>query len=815
MILTTTQPVFAACTLVPGPGDDQFICDSGSSGPLSDTQGNNRLEFPAGGSGQINGDVTFGAGNDTILMNSGTITGAVDQGDGADRFIISDGTVTGNVQQGLGMDHFEMSGGTIQSLNQGTGTDTFVMSSGHIIDYFDDGDRARMTGGRIGRVNMRLEDNVFDMSGGTIDRNLVAGFGNDTIILSGGTIGGNISVSGGTDSVTVTGGSVGGNVLLSTDEDTFTWDGGGIVYGEIDLGSDNDTATLKNLTNANIGATAKLTGGAGIDSLALDNVSMANPARLEAWETINAANDTEITFDSNLVLGGADSGTGTLTVDSTSTLFGGGANATITAFTAGQLVNVTNEGSIDLTNGPASAADSFRIAGNYTGQGGTVFLNTVLGDDSSASDKLIFDGGTVSGTTGMSIVNLGGSGAATTADGIMVIEALNNANTGSGTFALNNSVAAGAFEYYLFKGGLSDGSSDNWYLRSTVVNQPAAPEPAPSPLLTPPNAGATRVQGDIVSLYRVEVPTYSVIVPAGRQAALATLGTFHERRGEQRIVDSGENFSAAWGRVFGQSTEQSWGGTVDPSMDGTLFGIQAGLDMLRSETENGHRNIAGLFFGYAAWDADIKGQAIGWNNVRAGELNLNATSIGAYWTHIGPTGWYLDGVLMGTWFGGDSTSKRGVGIDAGGTGITASIEGGYPIQLSNSWVLEPQAQLIWQHLSLDDENDAFSSVSFETDDAVTGRLGLRLQGKYDTSSGVFQPYLKANIWHGFSGTDSVLFGTDPIHTDFGSTSIELGGGVTHDFSQSFSAFATADYTFDIDGENIETLEGNVGLRFKW
>ena len=137
-----------------------------------------------------------------------------------------------------------MTGGVIQSLSQGDNLDTFSMSNGRIIDFFEDGDHAVMTGGRIGRVNMKLDDNFFDMSGGMIDRNLVAGFGNDTIILSNGTIGGNISVSGGTDSVTVTGGSVGGSVLTSFGADTFTWDGGGIIYGAVDLGGDDDTATL-------------------------------------------------------------------------------------------------------------------------------------------------------------------------------------------------------------------------------------------------------------------------------------------------------------------------------------------------------------------------------------------------------------------------------------------------------------------------------------------------------------------------------------------------------------------------------------------
>ena len=35
--------------------------------------------------------------------------------------------------------------------------------------------------------------------------------------------------------------------------------------------------------------------------------------------------------------------------------------------------------------------------------------------------------------------------------------------------------------------------------------------------------------------------------------------------------------------------------------------------------------------------------------------------------------------------------------------------------------LEPQAQLIWQYLSLDDERDAFFTVGFSTPEGFTGR----------------------------------------------------------------------------------------------
>lgn len=211
-------------------------------GRLTDLGGNNTLSLPVGGTGTITSAVTFGAGSDSFTMTSGTL----------------------------------------QSLNQGDNLDTFFMSGGHIVGFFDDGDSAVMTGGRIGRVNMLLDDNLFDMSGGTIDNNLVVGFGNDTIILSGGTIGGNISVSGGTDSVTLTGGSVGGNVLMSFGTDTFTWDSGGTIDGSVDLGADNDTARLRNLTSANLAGTDTLTGGLGVDGLTLENVQTGVVARFQS-----------------------------------------------------------------------------------------------------------------------------------------------------------------------------------------------------------------------------------------------------------------------------------------------------------------------------------------------------------------------------------------------------------------------------------------------------------------------------------------------------------------------------------------------------
>lgn len=794
-----------------GDGDDCTTVRSGGQiGGISQGTGNDCVTVDGG---SINGNIDQGADNDTLFMNSGAVNGAVNQGGGIDKAEIHGGTITGNLQQGDGTDDFVMDGGQLGSLNQGDGIDTFVMTGGRIVGAFEDGDRAIMTGGRIGRVDMKLDKNLFDMSGGVIDGNLVTGFDQDTIIVSGNSfIGGNISVSGGADSVTVTGGTIGGEVRMSTGGDTFNWSDDGTIQGAILLGNDDDVANLTNLSDgATLSATPQIDGGNGIDRMTWSNVQATGPERFTGWEEFVLSNGSALTFASTLTLGDAGTGTGTLTIDPTSTVFAGNGVHSIEAFAPGQLASVLNSGAIDLTNGGDSTTDSLMIAGNYTGLSGELALQTVLAADNSPSDKLVIDSGTADGSTAINIANVGGGGALTVANGILVVESVNGATTSNDAFSLGGPAAAGPFEYYLYKGGVTAGTQNNWYLRNTVVPGPT-PAPVPPDVIVPPTPPDI---GPDVPLYRPEVPNYAVIPPVARQAAIAALGTFHERRGEQRVLTPGEDFSAAWGRIFGQSIDRSWKGTVSPSIDGSLFGIQAGLDLLRRESKGGHRDIAGVFAGYTGLDGDVDGFAVGRQDLEVGGIDLDTTSIGAYWTHIGPQGWYLDGVLMGSFYGGNAASDRGVSVDLDGSSVTASLEGGYAITIAPNWTLEPQAQIIWQHISLDDQNDGISSVAFDTDEGVTGRVGARLQGNFQTSAGLLQPYLKANVWHEFDGSDDVVFGSFPIKTDFGGTALELGGGLVATVSENTFLYATADYMFEVGGEQWEGFEGNVGVRIRW
>ncbi|WP_338001201.1 autotransporter outer membrane beta-barrel domain-containing protein [Pseudomonas brassicae] len=101
-------------------------------------------------------------------------------------------------------------------------------------------------------------------------------------------------------------------------------------------------------------------------------------------------------------------------------------------------------------------------------------------------------------------------------------------------------------------------------------------------------------------LYRAEVPLYAA---ANRAAALigrSTLGTFHQRQGEQRLLREAGPVAAGWGQTFGEQVRQQWSGTVSPSLKGSLQGFEVGHDLFAIEANSGYRQHAGVYVGRAA-----------------------------------------------------------------------------------------------------------------------------------------------------------------------------------------------------------------------
>ncbi|WP_054312220.1 autotransporter outer membrane beta-barrel domain-containing protein [Mesorhizobium sp. 1M-11] len=469
---------------------------------------------------------------------------------------------------------------------------------------------------------------------------------------------------------------------------------------------------------------------------------------------------------------------------------------------------VTNAGLIQFLARPG--AYSTLTVGNYAGNNGSIGFNTYLGADNSPSNLLVIDGGRASGTSSVLVDNAGGPGAQTLADGIRLVQVTGGGTTATNAFTLGQRVAAGAYEYQLFRGGST--SADDWFLRSHLINPPTTP---------------TTPSGPDIPLYRPEVALYAPIPAIGRQMGLATLGTLHERVGEEENIRSltGRGYAnGGWGRVFGENTRDQWDGTVDSRAAGDLVGIQVGLDIIRTDSYAGdHRDHLGVYGAYTDYSAhSVSGFALGIENLRVGRLSMAGPSLGAYWTHFGPGGWYVDAAFQSSWYDINARSDYGAALSTDATGYTASLEAGYPIRFGegNRWQIEPQAQIISQTISVDSSSDAYSGVSWNEGHAWTGRLGARMQyTDQDARGTLWQPYARINLWHAFSGNDSAIFGpaSPTIETRFGDTALEVGGGVTARVNQNVSIYGQGSYRWSLDGSRSRqtATAGTVGIRLNW
>jgi outer membrane autotransporter protein len=317
-------------------------------------------------------------------------------------------------------------------------------------------------------------------------------------------------------------------------------------------------------------------------------------------------------------------------------------------------------------------------------------------------------------------------------------------------------------------------------------------------------------------VYRPEVALYAAIPMVARELGFQQIDNFHDRQGDQSLLNETGALPAAWGRVWGAHSVQSQDGAANPEFDGSVFGAQVGHDLYSNTTASGHKNHYGLLLGFARATGDVDGFALGFPNVDVGHLSMNAYSLGGYWTHVGPTGWYTDTVLMGSSITIDPFSNRGSGAGTHGTSVTGSLEGGFPIALGHALVVEPQAQIVWQNLSLNDFNDGVSSVSFNNGNTYIGRFGVRLQRTFSSAGVTWQPYARVSVLRAFGEGDSTTFaGTTVIPGGIGRTSGQMNVGLVAQVTRSGSAFVTASYLTNLGGPHQRTIGGNAGVRWKW
>ncbi|WP_211467027.1 autotransporter family protein [Collimonas silvisoli] len=750
-------------------------------GNVIGASGNGAVDFT--NRGRIVGNLVFSGGNDILRLYTGSvITGKFDGGGGNNTLFLSG---TGSASLPGNITNFS----SLIKNDSGTWTLTTPITG--------------VTIAEVQQGTLALAANNSAYTGKmTVDAAGTLQLGN------GGTIG------------SIAGDVANNGALVFNRSDNVTF--AGVISGTGSVTQAGAGMTVLNADNPYTGGTIV---AAGI--LAVGDASHANAALSGGGNT---------TVSSGAVLGGYGGVTGSVTNNGTVAVanalspFAGSGNG---AFTInGTLVNT---GLVQI--GGQGVGNRLNVAGNYVGRNGSIALNTYLAGDGAASDRLVINGGAASGASSLRITNIGGPGAAIVADGIEVVQAVNGATTTASAFTLAGPLKAGAYSYYLAKGGVTSGTSENWYLRNTLPQMPATPQTAPqtAPQATPPSTtlvapvtaspatplttpAVTRptTSSDAIPLYRPEVPIYAEIAGVARQMNIQQLDNFHGRQGEQSLLTENGALPAAWGRVWGSSTRQRQSGTVNPEFDGSMTGMQAGHDIYADTSASGQRNHYGLFAGFAHAAGNVSGFAMAMQNRDVGKLSVDAYSLGAYWTQVGPGGWYADTVLMGSSLSADPRSRDGVGATTHGSALIGSIEGGLPIPLGAGASIEPQAQVIWQNLRFNDLHDGVSAVGFNHGNAFLARLGMRLQDRYETAAATWLPYLRLSLLRSSGVHDTSNFdGATAISTRANQTAGQLNFGLAAKIGKSTSAFVTASYTGNLGGTRQRTVMADAGTRWSW
>ena len=363
------------------------------------------------------------------------------------------------------------------------------------------------------------------------------------------------------------------------------------------------------------------------------------------------------------------------------------------------------------TIAPGNSIGTLTVAGNYVGAGGTLEIETILGDDGSATDMLVVTGDTA-GSTNVRVINLGGTGAQTS-EGIRIIDvggvsAGDFTLLGSYTFEGAPAIVAGAYAYRLYHGGVTTPADGDWYLRSALIDGGTPTGP----------------------LYQAGAPVYETYAMALQ--SFNELETLQQRVGNRSwmagVIEAGALPEAAgansgiWGRIVGRhASMDAKASTTRAGLDVDTWQMQAGADQQLYAGEAGNL-VGGLSARYGTIAADVT------SVFGNGSISSSGYGLGGSLTWHGSGGFYLDAQANLTWYDstlGSSTAATGLVSGNGGFGYAIGLEAGQQVALNQNWSITPQAQLTYSDVRYDGFTDAYgAAVSLAEGNDLTLRLGL-------------------------------------------------------------------------------------------
>ncbi|MNX39460.1 Antigen 43 precursor [compost metagenome] len=347
-------------------------------------------------------------------------------------------------------------------------------------------------------------------------------------------------------------------------------------------------------------------------------------------------------------------------------------------------------------------------ANSLAGEGGEIQLHTIP-LASGASDYLTLNQG-ATGLTNISINARGGLGDPLPGNGLLVVKA------GAGTDnAFQRTpgppMRGGAYNYVLMHGA-KDGApelANNWYFRNEI---------------------------------RPEVSIYSQLGSQSVRQSELTVGTFNERMGATETV-SQKVYPYAWARTLGawESRDGADRGIMQSRVaaDSRMGGLQLGTDLMVANRGLA-RKSAGAFASVviARNDVDHYRESTR-STIEAGRSDQTTYGLGGYYTLLDGKGGYADFVGQFSRYSVKTESRGadGVSMSTSGWGGALSAEAGKAFVMGSgegNVRIEPQVQVMYQHIKLRDGDDGVSSVSFPAVNSLHSRVSLKVSKSWGEES---------------------------------------------------------------------------------
>ena len=467
----------------------------------------------------------------------------------------------------------------------------------------------------------------------------------------------------------------------------------------------------------------------------------------------------------------------------------------------------SNNGEITLANG--SYEDKLTVEGNYTANNGVLKVNTHWdsNDANNGKSDLLEITGNAEGTT--KVVSLKADGTENMIDGTIGSIAADLAKNSTavvrvqGESNLKNftgiAKTTGAGELQLASKKVGNTTEYFWTVVSTNKD----------------------------AIYTASVPAYTLIPNLNLEVGYETVGTLHQRRGENQALswEKSQANNQIWGRIIGKHIALD--GKKRLNLSANLAGFQFGHDFDISSSENGGKRLTGGYVGYTHANSKFYDEYRAENGVvlddkYTGKAKTENLHVGVTHTRYSEDGSYIDFVGQLSWMQNkynslDSKAKNH------GLGVALSGEVGRPFVLSkektnngDSWIIEPQAQLIYQYLGLNSFTDDMRSVHQDKQHNLRSRIGVRFAYNNLTDhEKVRTLYFTTNVWHNFRNTSASNIGEDNVTEKLAKTWGEVGLGAQFATSSNTHIYADARYEQSLSGTKHQGYKGSIGIKYSW